>query len=427
MNNTIKNFTLLVTMGCSFSAVTMDLPLFREQHLAARGEVLRNKRLLGDQFERQKRWHSKIYQAALELDGRKIEEQLAEGADINMRLYGYPLIIQAISDNRPEVVRILAEHGANINRLFMWDDQFSTPLLFALANNIKMVGLLIELGAGNYKAGTQIPFSQSSLDKLIELLEAAIPYNWELLPEDIAQINKTISAKVHEQLFSTPSDPPEVKTEARFEPVVAIVPEVGLWGKTKEFFSYFNKPAEVPQAGVAAPVVAVDRYELLSAAKNGSTEQVGFLLGQVDINESRNGETALSLAIKNGHKDFVRILLENGAVIDAPCITIHTTYDAPYQYTPLIYAIQLGKDEMAEFLLDQGARFVAINGLTPIQNAAGLHNIKMVKILKNWAIKKGIQLPGHDLEAIQLMEKREAQVDRVANLLNFVRVKSRTN
>ena len=89
--------------------------------------------------------------------------------------------------------------------------------------------------------------------------------------------------------------------------------------------------------------------EIHEAAKNGDIATMRVLLqGKHSPVENKDsyGETALHLAVDNGHKDIVELLLAKGANVNAP---------GKSGETPLHLAALRGQGGIAEVLLASGA------------------------------------------------------------------------
>ncbi len=85
--------------------------------------------------------------AARRGDAEAVKAAIAQGADVNARFrYGTTALFPACDKGHIEVVRVLLEHGANVNL----KDSFygATPLTWAAMNSrTEIIGLLLEKGA----------------------------------------------------------------------------------------------------------------------------------------------------------------------------------------------------------------------------------------------------------------------------------------
>jgi ankyrin repeat protein len=77
----------------------------------------------------------------------EIQKIINSGANVNAQsILGFTPLHVAVIDNRPEIVQLLLEHGANINAVTNKEKQ--SPLHLAIiANNLNMLQILIEKGA----------------------------------------------------------------------------------------------------------------------------------------------------------------------------------------------------------------------------------------------------------------------------------------
>jgi hypothetical protein len=91
------------------------------------------------------------------------------------------------------------------------------------------------------------------------------------------------------------------------------------------------------------------KTSLAHAAMKGREDTVRTLLTDGnDINAgNRNGETPLHLAAEQGNSDIVKILLEQGAMVDA--------VETAAGYTPLHYAARQGHSDLCDLLIRFGA------------------------------------------------------------------------
>jgi len=106
--------------------------------------------------------------------------------------------------------------------------------------------------------------------------------------------------------------------------------------------------------------------ELLAAVQAGDTIQVKSALeAQPDLLQNTlgpQGETLLFLAVKQGDKEMVTLLLEQGADVNTP---------APGGITPLHAAAQNGEEEIILLLLKNKADINAVtdDGQSPMELA----------------------------------------------------------
>ena len=90
-----------------------------------------------------------------------------------------------------------------------------------------------------------------------------------------------------------------------------------------------------------------------------------------------NGNTFLHEAVSFGHLEMVMLLVDNGALVDAPAFAKDTTW------TPLRIALQNGYYDIATFLIENGANFENDypNGETLLHHTARAGLVSMSRVL----------------------------------------------
>lgn len=126
----------------------------------------------------------------------------------------------------------------------------------------------------------------------------------------------------------------------------------------------------------------------VTAASKGSNAKLKKILAEgANINGhiGKYGETALMLAVRNGHTDTVELLINKGADIEAK--------DEDGQ-TPLMFEAAWGDIETVKLLIDKGAAIEARDddGNTPLMQAAKQYRTEIVKLL----LKKGADIEAKD-------------------------------
>lgn len=339
---------------------------------------------------------------------------IKQGADID-GLLDEPPIIKAVRENRYDVVRLLKAHGADLNiGYFNYDDTYS-PL--SLAQNPQMIELLLELSATNcqhYYSPLEMAAKSSHLNRVKAVLSWALSSGQEQRPEDIELVRTLFLTR---QLKKLP---------VALVPVPAVIPEEpaprqGWFSSFRARVNSYIAPAP-NEAIEPLPVIAQD--QLYNAASSGDVLAVRRLIAQFDVNAWFNSETALSAAIRNGHQEVAQILLSRGVDINGVCNQI-TLGNKVFNYTPLTYAIALGQNNIAEFLLQNGAGHdVRADGLTPMQVADSYKNFDMVIFLSGLeVVHHRITLSFEDKSiAARLMLQRD-EIEEIERMLSLVNVK----
>ena len=119
--------------------------------------------------------------------------------------------------------------------------------------------------------------------------------------------------------------------------------------ETSDFFAHLKNAPLSPLIGQSF------MHEL---ARDGDTLSAEVILqtgGHIDLPDDE-GRRPLHEAAFFGKLEMVKLLVANGAVIDAP---IH-----PFGYTALYLAIQQGRHDVARFLIENGARLSVIDHLS---------------------------------------------------------------
>lgn len=88
--------------------------------------------------------------------------------------------------------------------------------------------------------------------------------------------------------------------------------------------------------------------ELFDLVRKGNLENINHHLEDVDVDlyEDENNATALMVAVDNGLRDVVNVLLENGANIDKP---------GPNGMTAIFFAVIKENDDVIKLLLNKNA------------------------------------------------------------------------
>ena len=183
-----------------------------------------------------------------------VKELLASGADINQqsKTYNYTPLILACNYNFVEIAKLLISKGADIN---IRGKDGSSALIAAGSNSQELVELLLSKGA----------------DVNAKMLDGTGVFTQCI----IGILGKRVSIELAEILLSKGANIDEAPTSGDAE-------------------GYTN---------------------LIMAARNNNEKLVRFLIKNgANVNaKTKNGATALSLAVKERHQNIINILKSNGA------------------------------------------------------------------------------------------------------------------
>jgi ankyrin repeat protein len=125
----------------------------------------------------------------------------------------------------------------------------------------------------------------------------------------------------------------------------------------------------------------VQAESLHEAVTNQDIDQIQVLIQEgADINELGRSwygyGSPLHLAVRDGHQDIARLLIDSGAYVD---VRDHN------DYTPLHNAAWNGNLDMVKFLLDAGADINAVNysGDTVLSCAQDKHRPEVIRFLED--------------------------------------------
>jgi len=177
---------------------------------------------------------------------------------------------------------------------------------------------------------------------------------------------------------------------------------------------------------VSAPVsaqIGPDSHQFIDAVQKRDGDKATQLLTDhpTIINaKDGNGDTGLTIAIRNGDPDWTGFLLQKGA---------DPNLGGANGDTPLITAARVGFDQAADWLIALGAEVDDTNkaGETPLIVAVQQHDIRMVRLLLDhganpdhtdaaagYSARDYAARDAHSRDILQLIEKKKPKAAKAA-------------
>ena len=316
-----------------------------------------------------------------------VELLLNRGAEVNIKgKDGQTALIHACARNAPkEVIRILLDNGADVN---MRDKGGQTALVFACGNNAskEVIELLLNRGAEVNTKGKE------GFTALIAACIRNAPKEVvELLLKRGAKVNMKDNLEQTALMGACGSNAPKEVIELLLDNGA----DVNIKDKNDQtvlmYACFMNAPKEVIELLLdnGADVNMKDKGGqtalMLACLRKESKEDVITLLidrgAEVKIKDVL-GQTALIAAcVSNAPKKVIELLLENIPQKDR--LQYVQEKNAKWGRTALYYACKKGKEEIIEYLIDNGADMYKEDnkGRTPISMVDIKVRDKMLKAL----------------------------------------------
>lgn len=273
-------------------------------------------------------------------------------------------LYQAIKHNNIKAVKFFIENNANVE-IATFDG--TTPLVLAIEENKpKIVELLIKEGKANIygvyaKETEKYPIYCAVKNKNLNMIKILLDNNFDLKRESyiLSYAMENSDENIVKYLVENGADMYSYEITALYQAVLNLNP------KLVEYF--LDKGASIEKAGgtdvygnilMAASgskfnnnknISAVD-LKLLESLSQNSAKIMQMIIDKVDkklINDSLEGKTPLIIAVGNSYIDTAKILIENGANINAVDIE---------GWSALSYAVNNGDIEIAKLLLENKAK-----------------------------------------------------------------------
>ena len=297
-------------------------------------------------------------------------------------------LYQAIKHNNIKAVKFFIENNANVE-IATFDG--TTPLVLAIEENKpKIVELLIKEGKANIygvyaKETEKYPIYCAVKNKNLNMIKILLNNNFDLKRESyiLSYAIENSDENIIKYLVENGADMYSYEITALYQAVLNLNP------KLVEYF--LDKGASIEKAGgtdvygnimMAAAGSKFNNSNdkspvdltLLEKSAENSAKIMQMIIDKVDkklINDSLEGKTPLIIAVGNSYIDTAKILIENGANINAVDIE---------GWSALSYAINNGDIEIAKLLLTNKAK-IKDELLIAIKSPIVESRINMMKLL----------------------------------------------
>ena len=297
-------------------------------------------------------------------------------------------LYQAIKHNNIKAVKFFIENNANVE-IATFDG--TTPLVLAIEENKpKIVELLIKEGKANIygvyaKETEKYPIYCAVKNKNLNMIKILLDNNFDLKRESyiLSYAMENSDENIVKYLVENGADMYSYEITALYQAVLNLNP------KLVEYF--LDKGASIEKAGgtdvygnimMAAAGSKFNNSNdkspvdltLLEKSAENSAKITEMLIGKADkniINDSLEGKTPLIIAVGNSYIDTAKILIENGANINAVDIE---------GWSALSYAVNNGDIEIAKLLLENKAK-IKDELLIAIKSPIVESRINMMKLL----------------------------------------------
>lgn len=273
-------------------------------------------------------------------------------------------LYQAIKHNNIKAVKFFIENNANVE-IATFDG--TTPLVLAIEENKpKIVELLIKEGKANIygvyaKETEKYPIYCAVKNKNLNIIKILLNNNFDLKRESyiLSYAMENSDENIVKYLVENGADMYSYEITALYQAVLNLNP------KLVEYF--LDKGASIEKArgtdvyGNIMMAAAGSKFNnsndkspvdltLLEKSAENSAKITQMIIGKADkniINDSLEGKTPLIIAVGNSYIDTAKILIENGANINAVDIE---------GWSALSYAVNNGDIEIAKLLLENKAK-----------------------------------------------------------------------
>jgi ankyrin repeat protein len=314
--------------------------------------------------------HDRLLEAVLAGNREVVDSCLQNGGNPNLRDdEGTPLLILAVNAGKPGILESILRYRVSVDARRQSGYQSTALMETALRNNLEAARLLLSRGAGvNLRdsiGDTALHwaafYGRLELASLLCENGAGLSItSREGAPLDVAlwQFNDAVAD------YLVAKDATMRQSGEFVEAVLA-----GNEAAVKQLLKAGANADQLDESG--SPVLVI-------AASRGFFNIVKLLLEKKTDPDLMNrvGQTALCRAVYFGHEDIAKLLVSRGAGINK--VGPH------YLFTPLHAAAKSGQSTIGQWLIENGARVDAqegISGYTPLMIATSYGRQDMVKVL----------------------------------------------
>jgi len=317
-----------------------------------------------------------LFMACINGDAPMIDALLRAGADPkSVKANGTTALMMAASSGNADAVKVLLDHGADINAKETAHGQ--TALMFAAAlNRTPVVKLLASRGAD-----VNVETSVRKLERV------RFDQDGNIVEDKPAGGRGGAGAASEMTKAATPEE----------EQLNLFARSIGL---ESAVYKIDTAAADKAQLDTFAKSVGFKEVQYLIAKRTVKAGDIGFRGPRKVGPDFAGGMTSLIYAAREGHLDTVKALVDAGADVN------HIS--GGDKMSPMVEAIINGHLEIAKYLLDKGAdvNLASNSGLTPLYATIDVQ----------WAPKAWFPQPSTEQEKVTHLELMAALLDKGANV-----------
>lgn len=358
--------------------------------------------------------HLSLFAAIEVADDSAVSQLLTTGVNVNAKnsLGLTPLMMAAALGNAP-ITKILLEQGADVTIL---DSVMGTSALHFAAQ-----GGNVEVGQLILDHGGQILLNLQGPTHGLSPLHCAVWYRKPDFVQWLLQqprINPQLKSSFGGATALDLVEPDKVRGNTA-QPFTTDDPMLNAQSATIQgyFEQYFHRREQQDRKGRQLFEVVVNRQSL---SPEQQLAQVKALIAEganvnyvAPVDSSGNdGHTPLLIAVRDGHAEIVKVLLENGADMTLTEETMHANpaHKGGYYGQPATLQALQNAPEFAQILNAQGPS----NGYTPLHDAVWHGHLETVRVLIE--AQANLDLKGYDGKTPADLA-REYQYHKILTLL----------